>query len=394
MKDAKRRSAGIAGAAEIRPWYQDFTYGPPHYGAAEVRAQIKAARDMGVREFLLWDPLVTYTTDALDPGAKKIRRGATASTTPKTKTKTPARSGGQGAARTASAVKANELGEVPVIMHHQIRADGGGDYDQTPAEFRAELELLYRRGYRPVRVIDLVTGRLNVPAGKSPVVLTFDDSTKEQLAWDASGKPKRDTAIGIFFDVAKRHPDFKPAGTFYVNREPFAGVADGPKMLRFLVENGFELGNHTDDHIPFDQKDAAGVQKALVRGQRIITSAVPGAKVRTMSLPLGVMPKPASLAQRGSWDGESYRNDGVLLVGANPAPSPFSTDWKPAAIPRIRTGDWGGGEPNFTSGYWLEVLRGDRGRRFVSDGNPDRISFPRELAGRLSPRLRARANPY
>jgi Polysaccharide deacetylase len=291
-------------------------------------------------------------------------------------------------------VRANELGEIPVIMYHQIRRDGGGDFDLTPEEFRRELEQLYREGYRPIRAIDLVRGRIDVPAGKSPVVMTFDDSTKEQLAYDGAGRIKADTAIGILLDFARTHPGFEPAGTFYVNREPFAGVAEGPKMLRWLVANGFELGNHTHDHVPFNQKDAVGVQQALVRGRRIITRAVPQAQVRTLALPLGVLPEPPSLARAGRWDGESYRHDGVFLVGAEPAPSPFSRSWKPFAIPRIRTGPWRGGEPDYASGFWLDTLRRNPDSRYVSDGNPTTISFPRARMPELRPALRDRANPY
>ena len=203
----------------------------------------------GLPEWILWDPLVTYTTDALGTNAKTAKLPApkpkkstsnSASAGPSTST-APASSGG--GSRSAAAVKANELGDVPVLMHHQIRADGGGDYDLTPAEFRAELARLYRDGYRPVRAIDLVTGRLDVPAGKSPVVMTFDDSTKEQMAYDAAGNIKPNTAVGIMLDFARSHPDFKPAGTFFINREPFAGVAEGPQMLRWLAAHGFEVAN-------------------------------------------------------------------------------------------------------------------------------------------------------
>ncbi len=71
LKDAKRRSAGIAGAASIRPWYQDFTLGPPHYGAAEVRAQIKAGYDNGVDGWILWNPGSRFSTAALALGGAK-----------------------------------------------------------------------------------------------------------------------------------------------------------------------------------------------------------------------------------------------------------------------------------------------------------------------------------
>jgi hypothetical protein len=54
--------------ARLVPWLQDFSLGYP-YGEAEVRAQIDAARKLGVEEFLLWNPLVQYTDAALDDGA-------------------------------------------------------------------------------------------------------------------------------------------------------------------------------------------------------------------------------------------------------------------------------------------------------------------------------------
>jgi hypothetical protein len=66
IKDAKRRSAGIANAAELRPWYQDFTLGPPRYTAAEVRAQIRAGYDNGVMGWILWNPRSAYTVEALE----------------------------------------------------------------------------------------------------------------------------------------------------------------------------------------------------------------------------------------------------------------------------------------------------------------------------------------
>ena len=136
------------------------------------------------------------------------------------------------------------------------------------------------------------------------------------------------------------------------------------------------------------------MQEAIVRGQRIVREAVPGAQLRTFALPLGALPDDPALARRGSWDGESYRHDGVFLVGAEPSHSPFSKTWKPLAIPRIRTGVWDGGEPDFAAGFWLSILEDQPGRRFVSDGDPSKISFPRSVAERLRPRLQARANPY
>jgi hypothetical protein len=65
LRDAKRRSAGIANAAKVVPWYQDFTLGAPRYGPAQVRAQIQAGYDNGVYDWMLWNPGSRYTTAAL-----------------------------------------------------------------------------------------------------------------------------------------------------------------------------------------------------------------------------------------------------------------------------------------------------------------------------------------
>jgi len=54
------------GKAELIPWLQDFSYGRT-YGLADVKAQIEAARLMGARGYLLWNPLGVYTPGALAP---------------------------------------------------------------------------------------------------------------------------------------------------------------------------------------------------------------------------------------------------------------------------------------------------------------------------------------
>ena len=67
LSDAVDRSAEVEGAGSVRPWIQDFTLGDPPYGPFEVRAQIQAAYDVGIREWILWNPSSRYTLDALAP---------------------------------------------------------------------------------------------------------------------------------------------------------------------------------------------------------------------------------------------------------------------------------------------------------------------------------------
>lgn len=76
LRDARRRSAGITGAARIVPWYQDFTLGSPRYGETQVRAQIRAGYDNGFHEWMLWNPGSKYTIAALRPEGSDPAPGA------------------------------------------------------------------------------------------------------------------------------------------------------------------------------------------------------------------------------------------------------------------------------------------------------------------------------
>jgi hypothetical protein len=66
MTDTKKKLAPLqAEKPIIRPWLQDFTaswiQGSIKYGKHEVEEQIRALRDSGVEEFLLWNAVNTYT---------------------------------------------------------------------------------------------------------------------------------------------------------------------------------------------------------------------------------------------------------------------------------------------------------------------------------------------
>jgi hypothetical protein len=67
MKDGKARNAPISPAPIIVPWYQDFTLRAPRYGVKQIRAQIQAGYDNGVRSWILWNPGSKYTVAALRP---------------------------------------------------------------------------------------------------------------------------------------------------------------------------------------------------------------------------------------------------------------------------------------------------------------------------------------
>jgi hypothetical protein len=66
LADFRRELKKAKSKAMLVPWLQDFSYGR-EYGFADVKAQIDAARLMGARGYLLWNPEGVYTPGALAP---------------------------------------------------------------------------------------------------------------------------------------------------------------------------------------------------------------------------------------------------------------------------------------------------------------------------------------
>jgi hypothetical protein len=47
-----------------------------------------------------------------------------------------------------------------------------------------------------------------------------------------------------------------------------------------------------------------------------------------------------------------------------------------------------------TTTYWLDYLKANPGQRYISAGNPGKVTFPKALAATLAPALAGKANPY
>lgn len=61
LADGLRRSSRMEGStAEIRPYLQAFTLGLPRYTPAHIREQIRAAADLGIHGWVLWNPRSAY----------------------------------------------------------------------------------------------------------------------------------------------------------------------------------------------------------------------------------------------------------------------------------------------------------------------------------------------
>jgi peptidoglycan/xylan/chitin deacetylase (PgdA/CDA1 family) len=228
---------------------------------------------------------------------------------------------------------------------------------------------------------DYVNGTIDLPPGKKPILLTFDDSSPGQFRYLIKGGSRiidPDCAVGMMVQFHEKHTDFPLHGVFYVlpeARQPhklFGQPEYEGDKLRELDRLGFEIGNHTLWHARLDKYDDTVVQKQLALAQEAIRRFLPGYTMRSLALPLGMYPKNSQLAVEGSYHGLSYHNDADLLVAGPPAPSPFSTACDLKHLPRIQV-------PGSELAYWLRYLERHPDEVYRSDGKRDEVSFPRAL---------------
>ncbi|MFC7644858.1 polysaccharide deacetylase family protein [Streptosporangium lutulentum] len=295
----------------------------------------------------------------------------------------------------AAKVKANELGQVPVLMYHRIVDKPGNQDDRTPEQFRTELERLAAEDYVAVTAAEYVTGRMDIPAGKHPVVLTFDDSSPSQFELDGTGAPKPNTAVAILQDVAQRHPGFRGVGTFYVTRDMFGKTTpeERAQVLLWLVGKGYDIGNHTHDHLSLRGKPEKTVNAEVAKGHRLITSLINAVPV-TIALPYGNQPNTKEWALKGTSGDVSYNYGGVFLAGYTPAMSPFNKKFDPLGIPRIRSMDKKGDCARFCSVAWLDWLKANADERYTSDGDAKTVAYPKFKAPFMLMSFADRSLPY
>ncbi len=296
----------------------------------------------------------------------------------------------------AARMRPNELGLIPVLMYHYI-TDEPGEWNRSPDQFRRDLEYLYAHDYYLTPLRQYVDGNIAIPAGKTPVILTFDDGAESQFRYlvqpDGSKIIDPDCAVGILEEMYARHPDFGRAATFYIlPLLPFGDDDDkhdqrrfAKEKLEFLLANGYELGNHTLNHANLRQADDERIKRELAEAVDAIHGFVPGAPVETIALPFGMYPPrgDTTLLEGFTHNGRTYRHRAALMVGAEPAPSPFDTRRDLMWTPRIRADDdelvkWFGG-----------FFEQQPELRYVSDGDSATVAVPRDLPPALSDKLDA-----
>jgi peptidoglycan/xylan/chitin deacetylase (PgdA/CDA1 family) len=278
----------------------------------------------------------------------------------------------------------NELGRVMILEYHKIDVPEGR-WTRTPDNFRRDLQRLWERGYRLVSLGDYLDGRIALPAGTTPVILTFDDSSPGQFRYLQRGNDwvmDPDCGLAILEAFARQHPDFGRAATFYVlpGASPPNRLFNQPDLatrkLQYLASQGYEIGNHSLWHAQLGRYPERVVREQLAGAQEWVQRHVPGYRFRTLALPLGSYPKELAWALTGEAKGMAYRHDAILMVAGGAAPSPHARSFDPHRLPRIQA-------VQRDLDYWLTHFDRNPGDRYVSDGDAATITVASGSTGKL-----------
>lgn len=275
---------------------------------------------------------------------------------------------------------ANELGRFLILEYHLIQ-EQETRWGRSIPNFKQDLERLYQGGYRPVAMADIIDGRIDIPAGTKPVLLTFDDSSPGQFRYLVKNGKKEidpDCAVGLLLSFHRLHSDWPTKAVFFVLPEAkqphklFGQPEYEADKLKELVTLGFEIGSHTLWHANLGKYDDTTVQKQLALSVDAVQKRVPGYTVRSLALPFGVYPKDLQLAVKGEFKGTPYRHEAILMVAGGAAQSPFSIGCDLLHLPRIQV-------PGPDLKHWLSYYEKHPGEIFVSDGQPGTVTFPKVL---------------
>lgn len=273
----------------------------------------------------------------------------------------------------------NEIGEIMIVMYHGI-GDKETTWQRKAENFRKDLEYMYQNRYRMISLNDYAKGIINTEAGYTPIILTFDDGRQNNFnITENNGEYiiDSDCAIGVLEEFKKKYPDFNVTASFFLNTNPFGQQEYAQYKLNWLIDNGYDVGNHTYSHNEMEILSGEEIEAEIGSVNNIIRNYLPDYCVETLALPHGSNPQKEYVKNmlEGNYKGENYKNLAVLDVGWRPAYSPFDTCADFTSLYRVT-----GSEINVDNcgiyDYFKQFKDGRR-EKFISDGNPSIVTIPK-----------------
>jgi len=283
----------------------------------------------------------------------------------------------------------NELGKVPIMMYHGIKnmknsetSNTGGNvdkdgYTRTVEAFRTDLEFYYEKGYRMIKLSDYIDGKIDTEYGKSPIVLTFDDGNDNNIkvtGLDSNGNIiiDKNSAVGVLEEFKKKYPDYNVTAIFFVTSALFNQPEYNEKILHWLVDNGYEVGNHTKGHNNLSKTSIAETQEVVGYMYDKLENILGNKYSKIVALPFGSpyvkTHENYKYVINGEYNGKTYESLGALRVGWEPEVSPFNKEFDKTFLKRCRAYDNNGKDFDIEM-----VFRMLDKSRYISDGDINRI---------------------
>lgn len=305
-------------------------------------------------------------------------------------------------------LKVDESGNVPIMMYHGIHnindneyTGGNVDkdgYQRTTEAFKKDLEFYYNSGYRMIRLNDYVNGIIDVEAGYSPIIITFDDGLSNNIkvtGLDENGEIIIDpnSAVGVLESFKQKYPDFNVTATFFVNGGLFNQSEYNEKILKWLIDNGYDIGNHSYSHADFTSISKEKSVQEIGSVYNLLDKYIPEKYVNIVALPFG-SPYDKSHTNfnsilKGVYNDKEYNTIATLRVGWEAEYSPFNKSFDKTFLKRIRAYDNNGKEFDIEMNF--KILENNR---YISDGDKNTITIPKEKEDKINNLYNLNVNTY
>jgi len=281
----------------------------------------------------------------------------------------------------------NELGDIMVVMYHGIKDNP--PYHRTKENFIKDLTYMYEHNYRLISMSDYLNMSFDVPLGYTPIVFTFDDglpSTFSLINENGQLVPDPESAVGILEAFIESHPDFGRGACFFINDNydnTFYGEGTLQERLEWLVDHGYDIGNHTASHQRLSTLDGQAIQSEIGQLDQLVDSLIPDYNILALSYPNGSRPADGlrDLALKGIYNGIPYEYEAGFAVGpSSPLVPPDHINFTPLLAPRVRGSEGESGDLWF----YFEYYESHPEKRFVSDGDKNTIVIPNAMIDKIN----------
>lgn len=234
-----------------------------------------------------------------------------------------------------------ETKNIPVLMFHNIHRNENR-YTMSPKNFKKYLEEIHRNDFYSVSLREYLQGDFsNVPLGKKPVLITFDDASTGQFIMKNDTTICENSAVGILNSFYEKN-DFGFGGVFFVSfgttnnfKLPFMQEEYASKKMKYLVEKGYDVQFHSKNHQDFTNTTRDEMFKQYILTESLFMYLLgqekyEQIKIKAYAHPFGAIPRQDEVI-----DFLTEKYDAKFNAWGGASNHPLSTRFNIYAIPRI-----------------------------------------------------------